>query len=68
MHREAADPKRMLVLTVSDNGIGLPASVDVGAPSSLGLRIVNTLVSQLHGTLVVGPGPGASFTITFPEG
>jgi len=29
---------------------------------------VNTLVSQLHGTLAVGPGPGATFTLTFPQG
>jgi two-component sensor histidine kinase len=55
-----------LVLTVSDNGVGLPADVDVTAPRTLGLRIVNTLVSQLHGALVVGSGPGASFTLTFP--
>jgi two-component sensor histidine kinase len=80
MHREVADKAnvtgyrdrdgggRMLVLRISDNGVGLPAGVDTGAPSSLGLRIVNTLVSQLHGVLVVGTGPGASFTLTFPEG
>jgi two-component sensor histidine kinase len=63
-----ADGTRSLVLSVSDNGIGLPADVDVSAPRSLGLRIVNTLVSQLHGTLAVGAGPGASFTLTFPRG
>jgi two-component sensor histidine kinase len=57
-----------LVLTVSDNGVGLPADVDIAAPRTLGLRIVNTLVSQLHGALVVGSGPGASFTLTFPGG
>jgi two-component sensor histidine kinase/sensor domain CHASE-containing protein len=64
-HPETA---QMLVLSVSDDGVGLPADVDVSAPRSLGLRIVNTLVSQLHGTLAVGPGPGTSFTLTFPRG
>ena len=60
--------QRTLTLTVSDDGVGLPAGVDVAAPVSLGLRIVNSLVSQLHGTMAVGPGPGASFTLTFPDG
>ena len=66
--RDAPGGGQMLVLTVSDNGVGLPVDVDVSAPRSLGLRIVNTLVSQLHGTLAVGTGPGASFTVTFPAG
>jgi len=73
MRRDAAEMRRqteaaaVLVLTVSDDGVGLPAEVDVRAPLSLGLRIVNSLVSQLHGTVTAGSGPGASFTITFPE-
>src|SRR5271157_4311742 len=67
--REAnAKGPRRLVLTVSDDGVGLPVDVDVSAPRTLGLRIVNTLVSQLHGLLVVGQGPGASFTVHFPQG
>jgi two-component sensor histidine kinase len=57
-----------LVLTVSDNGVGLPQTVDLASPVTLGLRIVNSLVAQLHGTLSVDGGPGASFSVTFPEG
>jgi two-component sensor histidine kinase/sensor domain CHASE-containing protein len=57
-----------LVLTVSDNGVGLPQTVDLSSPVTLGLRIVNSLVAQLHGTLSVDGGPGASFSVTFPEG
>jgi two-component sensor histidine kinase len=56
------------VLSVSDDGVGLPASLDMAAPSSLGLRIVNSLVGQLHGALSVTRAPGTTFTITFPEG
>ena len=67
MRRQRAETENMLVLTVSDNGVGLPAELDTGAPRSLGLRIVNSLVAQLHGTLTVASGPGASLTITFPE-
>ncbi|MGA2639379.1 MAG: CHASE4 domain-containing protein [Spirochaetia bacterium] len=72
MRKDAAEKRaegtQMLVLTVSDNGVGLPADVDIGAPVTLGLRILNTLVSQLHGTLAVDRGPGATFTLTFPQG
>jgi two-component sensor histidine kinase/sensor domain CHASE-containing protein len=64
MHRQ---DKGLLALTVKDDGVGLPADVNPGSPQSLGLRIVNSLVSQLHGTMAADPGPGASFTITFPE-
>ena len=56
------------VLTVSDDGVGLPPAVDMTNPRTLGLRIVNSLVSQLHGELALGSGPGASFSITFAEG
>jgi len=67
LRRPLAEEEKTLVLTVSDNGVGLPAELDTGAPRSLGLRIVNSLVSQLHGRLAVASGPGATFTITFPE-
>jgi len=56
-----------LELTVSDDGIGLPRTVDMAEPQTLGLRIVNSLVAQLHGTLAVEREPGASFKVTFPR-
>jgi two-component sensor histidine kinase/sensor domain CHASE-containing protein len=56
-----------LALTVSDDGAGMPAGVNLEAPSTLGLRIVQQLVRQIRGTLEVGGGPGTAFTITFPE-
>jgi two-component sensor histidine kinase/sensor domain CHASE-containing protein len=61
------EPAGVLVLTVRDDGIGLPEPVDVASPRTLGLRIVNSLVTQLHGSLAAGRGPGASFTVTFPQ-
>jgi two-component sensor histidine kinase len=62
--RRAADG--MLVLTISDDGVGLPPGFDVHNPETLGLRIVNILVQQLKGTLALDATPGASITITFP--
>jgi two-component sensor histidine kinase len=54
------------LLTVADDGVGIPAGVDITSPVSLGLRIVNILVSQLRGTLRVLPGPGCTFLVSFP--
>jgi len=47
-------PGRLLV-SVDDDGRGLPADFDVGTSASLGLSIVRTLVeSELHGSLELG--------------
>ena len=50
-----------LVLTVKDNGIGLPDGMDVTDTPSLGLQLVNTLVRQLDGTIEVGNSNGTEF-------
>ncbi|HET6452702.1 MAG TPA: histidine kinase dimerization/phosphoacceptor domain -containing protein [Spirochaetia bacterium] len=59
-------PEKSFVLTVTDDGVGLPSGVELGTARTLGLRIVESLVAQLRGTLTTGRGPGASFTIEFP--
>jgi two-component system, sensor histidine kinase PdtaS len=48
-----------LTVTVSDNGVGLPADFDLDSTSSLGLQIVRTLVlTELSGQLEIAPRPG----------
>jgi len=48
-----------LVVTVADNGVGLPAGFELDATTSLGLQIVRTLVvSELGGRLRISPRPG----------
>jgi PAS domain S-box-containing protein len=56
-----------LLLCVSDDGMGMPPDYDLKSAKGLGMQVVNTLVRQLHGTLV-GPKPGnvACFTIALP--
>jgi two-component sensor histidine kinase len=54
------------VLTIRDDGVGLPVGVDITEASSLGLQLVRLFVDQMHGSLRVGPGPGASFELRFP--
>jgi two-component sensor histidine kinase/DNA-binding response OmpR family regulator len=60
-------PGNMLKLTVADDGVGLPAGIDVNDPATLGLQLVSTLAEQLRGSLEARPQPGAAFTITFPK-
>jgi len=57
------------VLTVADNGIGFPAEVDFRNTSSLGLKLVNVLTRQIHGTIELSGGlsrtEGTRFRMTF---
>jgi PAS domain S-box-containing protein len=55
-----------LVLTVGDNGVGMPPDVDVKAGRSLGLELVSTLTEQLEGRLELERNGGTQFRITFP--
>jgi two-component sensor histidine kinase/DNA-binding response OmpR family regulator len=65
--RIESTPGNMLKLTVADDGVGLPAGIDVNDPATLGLQLVSTLAEQLRGSLEARPQPGAAFTITFPK-
>jgi two-component sensor histidine kinase len=55
-----------LHLSISDDGVGFPTSVDWRKPATLGLRIVHILVEQLKGTLALAPGTGTVFSIEIP--
>jgi PAS domain S-box-containing protein len=61
----AAEEDRF-ILTVSDNGIGFPETVDFRNTKSLGLELVNILVGQLNGAITLAVEGGTRFTITFP--
>jgi two-component sensor histidine kinase len=62
--REREDGKYLL--TVSDNGMGLPESFDLGTAASLGLKLVHTLVEQLGGEVSLAVTPGTTWTIICP--
>jgi two-component sensor histidine kinase len=51
------------LLTVSDNGIGLPEGFDLATAASLGLKLVHTLVEQLGGEVSLAVTPGTTWTI-----
>jgi two-component sensor histidine kinase/HAMP domain-containing protein len=52
-------------LSVSDNGVGLPAGFDWRQTRSLGLRLVQMLARQLDGDVAVSGEEGTAFTVTF---
>jgi PAS domain S-box-containing protein len=55
-----------LVLTVRDDGRGLPPDFNPAATATLGLQLVSGLVGQLGGQLEIEKqGPGAAFRILF---
>ncbi len=59
-------PGNMIVLTVKDDGCGLPDEVDFFDADSLGLKLVRNLVQkQLGGSVQVNREAGTEFVVTF---
>jgi two-component sensor histidine kinase len=54
----------MIQIGVSDDGIGLPAQLNLDRAKTLGLSLVRGLVAQLGGRIEREPGSGARFAIT----
>ena len=57
-----------MLLTVRDNGKGLPKGYDLTSGPGLGMKLVTNLVSQVHGTFDVTSGQGTAINITFTSG
>ncbi|TFH04391.1 MAG: PAS domain S-box protein [Methanosarcina sp.] len=51
------------ILTVSDDGTGIPDTINMENSDSLGLQLVNILVDQLDGEIEVKKDEGTEFTI-----
>ena len=57
-----------IVVTVRDDGVGLPQGFAIDSSANLGLAIVRTIVQDdLRGTLTFGKGRGATVTVRFPH-
>ena len=55
------------MLSIDDNGIGLPADFDFTNTTSLGLQLVTSLVDQLDGNITVDKTRGTTFKIAFKK-
>lgn len=57
-----------MFLSVTDDGVGIPDSVDITHPGILGLKLVRLLTDQLGGALSVQKANPARFVLQFPLG
>jgi len=55
-----------LVLSVSDNGVGMPEAFDLDKAGTLGLQLVNLLIDQLGGTVTINRSKPTRFVLRFP--
>jgi PAS domain S-box-containing protein len=54
-------------IRIEDNGTGIPKDVDIYQTTSLGMKLIRSLVTQLEGTLAIESSDrGSSITIDFP--
>ncbi len=53
-------------LLIGDNGVGLPADLDVGNTKSFGFTLLTILINQLKGSFEIDRTGGTTFRITFP--
>ena len=60
-----AEGEEELCLVVRDDGVGVPADVDLGRTSSLGWRLIRALVEQLGGVVECQTAGGTSVEIRF---
>lgn len=60
-------PGEALVLSVSDDGTGMPSDLDPANSPSMGLQIVTALAAQVGGTLTWRRSPGTGVTLHVPE-
>ena len=56
-----------LVLSIRDNGRGLPAGLHQGEMKSLGMELMKGLTGQLHGRWQLRSGNGVEIIIVFPQ-
>jgi PAS domain S-box-containing protein len=55
-----------MILAVRDDGVGTPDGAAPGATLSLGMRLIEMLVKQIHGRLDISSTNGMTFQVTFP--
>lgn len=58
--------EQSLVLSVHDDGAGLPKDFAIGSTKTLGLVLVEGLTKELDGTLTINTDRGAKFLISVP--
>ncbi len=61
-------PKDAVILSVRDEGVGLPPAFDIKSVKRLGMRLVDAFSKQLQADLqVIRRDPGTEFVLTLPR-
>jgi two-component sensor histidine kinase len=60
-----AGEDNQLVLTVADNGVGLPGSLVVQDLASMGLQLIHLLAQNMQGSVEIERGSGTVFIVKF---
>ncbi len=55
-----------MVLSVTDDGVGLPENLDIAKATTLGLQLVVLLADQVGGELSIQPRNPTRFEVRFP--
>jgi PAS domain S-box-containing protein len=67
LHREESEDCKSasFILTISDDGVGIPENLDIENLESLGMQLVISLVDQLDGEFKLKRNNGTEFTMRF---
>ena len=67
IHIELKESKKQIEITISDNGVGIPDEVKIPEPTTLGLSLVDMLISEFNGTYSLDRKNGTSFKLSIPK-
>ena len=56
--------KSNMVVSVTDNGIGLPSNIDINNNPGFGMKLIKMLVEQMDGEIVIERKNGTKFIIS----
>jgi two-component sensor histidine kinase len=60
-------PGDKVIISIRDEGVGLPANFEIKSGRRLGMRLVDSFTQQLQGDLqVIRKTPGTEFVLTVP--
>jgi len=57
--------RNQVKLVIKDNGIGIPNSISLENPDTLGMQIISLLTEQINGKVTISRNKGTCFEIIF---
>jgi two-component system, sensor histidine kinase PdtaS len=61
------EPGGNVIVSVADDGVGMPSHVDLATTPTLGLKLVTLLADQLGGTMTLDTSNTTQFSLCFPR-